>query len=101
MSTVYCHALRIEDDIVMPVTAGMYVVDQAYCSVRSEITSVSYGMFKPSIAEVISCIPEYMWKKVYAFEIVDKPRDASDLNKEREALNAGFHVATTRLYLKP
>lgn len=64
----------------------------------------SYGhpsLFKPSIAEVISCIPEHMWDKVYAFEIVDKPRDAADLNKEREALNAGFHVATTRLYLKP
>lgn len=69
--------------------------------IRTYHTYGYYGMFKPSIAEVISCIPEHMWNKVYAFEIVDKPRDADDLNKEREALNAGFHVATTRLYLKP
>ena len=63
----------------------------------------SYGapnMFKPSIAEVLAQIPEEHLSQVVAFEIVKSPHDVHDLNKEREALNAGYHVATTRLYRK-
>ena len=57
-----------------------------------------YGIFKPSIAEVLAQIPTELIDRVVAFEIIDWPRDASDLNREREALDAGYHVATTRLY---
>ncbi len=57
-----------------------------------------HGFFKPSIAEVIEQIPKKFLGKVVAFEIVDSPKDVYDLNKHREALNQGFHVATTRLY---
>jgi hypothetical protein len=55
-------------------------------------------MFKPSIAEVLAQIPEEHLEQVLAFEIVDSPNNVDDLNAEREALNAGYHIATTRLY---
>ena len=57
-----------------------------------------HGMFKPSIAEVLAMIPEDVVEEVVAFEIIDCPKTADDLNKNLEALHAGYHVATTRLY---
>lgn len=59
-----------------------------------------YGMFKPSIAEVLAQIPAEYLDMVVAFEIVESPETADDLNREPEALNAGYHVATTRLYIR-
>jgi hypothetical protein len=59
-----------------------------------------YGFFKPSVAEVIAQIPENLVQTIVAFEIVESPETADDLNKEPEALNEGFHVAKTRLYAK-
>lgn len=61
----------------------------------------SYGapnMFKPSIAEVISQIPEKHLTDVVAFQITSSPDTVDDLNREIQALNAGYHVATTTLY---
>ena len=52
------------------------------------------------VAEVLKQIPEDILNQVIAFEIIGQPETADDLNKEQEALNAGYHVATTRLYGK-
>lgn len=41
-----------------------------------------YGLFKPSIAEVLAQIPEDKLDQVVAFEIVNQPRTASDLNDQ-------------------
>ncbi len=58
-----------------------------------------YGLFKPSIAEVLAFVEQSdLDAGVIAFEIVAMPEDAVDLNRETEALNAGYHVAMTRLY---
>ncbi len=57
-----------------------------------------YGFFKPSIAEVLAQIPEVLLQRVVAFEIVSQPETADDLNEQAEATNAGYHVATTRLF---
>ncbi|MFH1533481.1 MAG: hypothetical protein ABID64_00945 [Nitrospirota bacterium] len=57
-----------------------------------------YGLFKPTIAEVIAQIPKELLDQVVAFEIIKHPETVADLNKEQEALDAGYHVATTRLY---
>lgn len=70
------------------------------CDITTYHTYSYYGFFKPSIAEVIAQIPEEHLQKVVAFEIVGKPETASDLNREHEALNEGYHVATTRLYVQ-
>ena len=58
-----------------------------------------YGVFKPGIAEVLAQIPAGYLDEVVAFEVAG-PKDAEDLNREKEALDAGFHVARTTLYAK-
>jgi len=68
--------------------------------IRTYHTWGYYGLFKPSIAEVIAQIPKELLDQVVAFEIIKHPETADDLNKEPKALNAGYHVATTRLYSK-
>jgi hypothetical protein len=60
-----------------------------------------YGLFKPNIAEVIAQVPEEDLEEAVAFEIIEHPELASDLSKDeesKEALDAGYHVAKTRLY---
>lgn len=60
----------------------------------------TYGhpmMFKPSVAEVLAQIPAELIADTAAFMIAG-PSDAAALNDDSEALNAGFHVATTILY---
>jgi hypothetical protein len=59
-----------------------------------------YGFFKPSIAEVLAQFPAEMLEKASYFEIVRRPENATDLNEEEEALNAGFHVSNVRVYEK-
>ena len=59
-----------------------------------------YGFFKPSIAEVIAQIPPRYLDRVCAFEIIKSPENISEVFGEQEALNAGYHVAITRLYEK-
>ena len=57
----------------------------------------SYGapvFFKPSIAEVIAQIPKEHLDEVTAFEILESIDPCSD----NDALNAGYHIAVTRLY---
>jgi hypothetical protein len=56
--------------------------------------------FKPSIAEVLAQIPEECLDRVIAFEIVESPETVDDINNEPEARVAGYHVATTRLYVQ-
>lgn len=68
--------------------------------IRTYHTYGYYGFFKPSIAEVIAQIPKELLDQVVAFEIIKAPETAGDLNEEHDALNAGYHVATTRLYTR-
>lgn len=56
------------------------------------------SFFKPSVAEVLAAIPDDIIDQVVAFEIIKCPETVDDLNREPEALNAGYHVAITRLY---
>jgi hypothetical protein len=68
--------------------------------IRTYHTYGYYGFFKPSIAEVIAQIPVQVRDRVVAFEITNRPEHASDLNGQRDALNAGLHVAMTILYAR-
>lgn len=56
-----------------------------------------HGIFKPSIAEVVAQVKDGEWNGVIAFETIG-PDTSDDLNREKEALDAGFHVAETILY---
>lgn len=57
------------------------------------------GFFKPSIAEVLAQIPEFLIPETVAFEIVNRPKHADDLNRESFITSYCYaHVADTRLY---
>lgn len=56
-----------------------------------------YGLFKPSIAEVLAQMPVELENQAVAFE-VSGPKTVDDLNKDIEALSAGYHVASTTFY---
>lgn len=70
------------------------------CDITTYHTYGYQGLFKPSIAEVLAQIPAEYLDGVVAFEIVDSPKTVDDLNREHKALNAGYHVATTQLYIR-
>lgn len=67
--------------------------------IRTLHTWAYYGFFKPTVAEVLAQIPAEYVEKVVAFE-TNGPETVTDLNKESEMLNAGYHVAETILYAK-
>ena len=83
-----------------PEPAGRAKGLKPLCDITTYHTYGYYGFFKPSIAEVLAQIPKEYLDKVVAFEIINSPGTADDLNRESAALNAGYHVATTRLYVK-
>lgn len=62
-----------------------------------------YGLFKPSVAEVLAQIQAHSLLHMVDCFVVNGPKDSHDLNLEPEALNAGFHVAVTTLlsYIAP
>lgn len=62
-----------------------------------------YGIFNPSISEVLSQIKEYDLPFVKAFEIIERPKTAEDFHKDSFtsiAFDNGYHVSTVRLYRK-
>lgn len=62
-----------------------------------------YGLFKPSIDEVLSQIKEYDIPLINAFEIIESPKTAADFCKDSFtsiAFDNGYHVSTVRLYTK-
>jgi hypothetical protein len=66
---------------------------------RQVRTLHTYGhpaLFKPSIAEVLAQLTGDL-SEVVGFTIRG-PADADELNVEREALNAGFHVGVVTLW---
>lgn len=59
-----------------------------------------YGIFKPTIAEVLAQIPEDLASLVEAFEIIEKPETIEDLMRNKIVFNNGFHISKVRLYCK-
>lgn len=53
------------------------------------------SFFKPSIAEVLSMIPQHLLGKVIAFETISP----DDLSGQWSAVAEGYHVAVTHLYV--
>lgn len=66
----------------------------AVACVRTLHTYGFHGFFKPSIEEVLAQAPEGIGEGRFAF-VCDGPNTADDLNREREAMDEGFHVAAT------
>jgi hypothetical protein len=59
-----------------------------------------FELFKPSVGEVISQIPNELLNIVVAFEIIKYSTPANDFNSYHEEFDAGFHVSIVRLYSK-
>ena len=57
-----------------------------------------YGLFKPSIAEVLAQTPDRVVEAANAFEIIESPETIDDLYKYPEVLNNGFHLSKVRAY---
>ena len=60
-----------------------------------------YGLFKPSIGEVLAQIKENDLPFAKAFEIIEGPQTAEDFYKNSFtsiAFDNGYHVSTVRLY---
>lgn len=64
--------------------------------VRTLHTYGYYGMFKPSLAEVLAQAPDDLHE--YAALSIVGPETAEDLSREKAALDAGFHVAEVTYY---
>ncbi len=57
-----------------------------------------YGFFKPLFSEVLSFLTDEHETEVNCVIITKSPETTDDLNKEKEALNAGYHVAEATFY---
>lgn len=57
-----------------------------------------YGLFKPSVAEVLSQVPEELAMQGNTFEIVESPETRDDVFRYPEVINNGFHLSKVRVY---
>lgn len=57
-----------------------------------------YGLFKPSIAEVLSQAPESVIEQANTFEIIESPETCEDVFKYKEVIDNGFHLSKVRAY---
>lgn len=57
-----------------------------------------YSFFKPTIAEVLSQLPELSKEEANVFEIVESPNTANDLNMYKELTEKGFQLSKVRTY---
>ena len=57
-----------------------------------------YGYFKPSIAEVLSQVPERTICEANVFEIIEQPETRDDVFRYPEVINNGFHLSKVRSY---
>lgn len=59
-----------------------------------------YARFVPSVAEILSQIPEDLRDSVCAFEIAWYPQSLGDLLDQKAAIDKHFHMSKVRLYKK-
>ena len=57
-----------------------------------------YGLFKPTIAEVLSQAPENVIRDANTFEIIERPEIRDDVFQYEEVFNNGFHLSKVRAY---
>ena len=57
-----------------------------------------YGVFNPSIAEVLAQISDLDLEFTDAFEIIKSPQTSDDFKANKIVFNNHFHISTVRLY---
>ncbi len=63
--------------------------------IRTLHTDLRQRVFQPTVNEVLAQVPRHLVNDVVAFEVLEP---APDSEQNQEALDAGFHIATTILY---
>ena len=57
-----------------------------------------YGLFKPSIAEILAQVPEKTICEANVFEIIEEPVTREDVFRYPEVVENGFHLSKVRSY---
>ena len=57
-----------------------------------------YGLFKPSINEVLSQLPKKSIEEAEFFEIIESPKTRPDVFKYSAVVNGGYHASVVRTY---
>lgn len=57
-----------------------------------------YGLFKPSIAEVLAQVHDYVAKEANTFEIIESLQTREDVFRYSEIIDNGFHLSKVRAY---
>ena len=57
-----------------------------------------YGLFKPSVAEVLSQAPEKTIEEANCFEIISYPRTREEIFRYSEIVNNGYHLSKVKSY---
>ena len=57
-----------------------------------------YGLFKPSIAEVLSQAPEKTISDANTFEIIEAPETFEDVYRYSKVIDHGYHLSKVRSY---
>ena len=79
-------------DIVSPY--NLKEIDEFACLHRYAY----YGFFKPSIAEVLSQLPEQSKMEADVFEIVEEPITRDDIFKYPEVIDKGMQLSKVKTY---
>ena len=83
-----------------PLPAEPVLYLQAVRDIRTYHRKGHKGVFRPLIAEILAQIPEEDLMRVVAFELVSSPHHEDDFGWDQKAFEAGYHVATVRLYIQ-
>ena len=57
-----------------------------------------HALFKPSIAEVLAQMPDYVAKEANTFEMIEYPETMDDIFRYPEIIDNGFHLSKVRAY---
>ncbi len=96
--------IKLNKNLLVPFLRDYEATERAdglktLCDITTFHTFGYHIYFNPTVAEVLAQIPEELVRRAVAFQVVSDPtKDVS--THDVEALAAGYHAATTRLYYR-
>ena len=58
----------------------------------------NYGLFQPTISQILSQVPKRTIEEANSFEIIEYPKTEDDLERYSELTENGFHLSKVRTY---
>ena len=85
-----------EKDLVNEVDLDhLYESDVFICLHKNDL-----GIFSPTIAEVLSQVPNNLIERINSFEIVEYPKTTRDIEMYPEANEKGYYLSLVQTYMK-